>query len=59
MISDILNRHPKVLSLSEVFSMLGPRALFKERLNGRAMWELCSRQNPALRVLLSADEIVE
>ena len=58
MISDILNRHPKVLSLSEVFSMLGPRALFKERLNGRAMWELCSRQNPALRVLLSADEIV-
>ncbi|MDE0206929.1 MAG: sulfotransferase [Candidatus Tectomicrobia bacterium] len=57
MISDVLNLHPDVLSLSEVFSLLGPRALFRNRLSGKAMWALCSRQNPALRVLLSADAI--
>ena len=57
MISDVLNLHPDVLSLSEVFSLLGPLALFRKRLSGRAMWALCSRQNPALRVLLSADTI--
>ena len=55
MISDVLNLHPEVLSLSEVFSFLGPRALFRNRLSGRAMWALCSRQNPGLQVLLSAD----
>ena len=57
MISDVLNLHPDVLSLSEVFSLLGPLALFRKRLSGRAMWALCSRQNPALRVLLSADTL--
>ena len=57
MVSDVLNLHPDVLSLSEVFSLLGPLALFRKRLSGRAMWALCSRQNPALRVLLSADTI--
>jgi len=57
MISDVLNLHPDVLSLSEVFSLLGPLALFRKRLSGRAMWALCSRQNPALRMLLSADRI--
>ena len=57
MISDVLNQHPDVLSLSEVFSLLGPLALFRKRLSGRAMWALCSRQNPALRVLLSADPV--
>ena len=57
MISDVLNTHPDVLSLSEVFSLLGPLALFRKRVSGRAMWTMCSRQNPALRVLLSADAI--
>ena len=57
MVSDVLNLHPDVLSLSEVFSLLGPLALFRKRLSGKAMWALCSRQNPALRVLLSADTI--
>ena len=57
MISDVLNLHPEVLSLSEVFSLLGPLALFRKRLSGRAMWALYSRQNPALRVLLSADTV--
>ena len=57
MISDVLSLHPEVLSLSEVFSLLGPLALFRKRLSGKAMWSLCSRQNPALRVLLSADPV--
>ena len=50
MISDVLNLHPMILSLSEFFSTLGPRALFRNRLSGKATWRLCSRQNPALRL---------
>ena len=57
MISDVLNLHPEILSLSEVFSTFGPRALFGNRLSGKGMWALCSRQNPALRVSLSSGEI--
>jgi len=57
MISDVLNLHPDILSLSEVFSLLGPLALFRKRLSGKAMWDMCSRQNPALRVLLSAEPL--
>ena len=57
MISDVLNLHPMILSLSEFFSTLGPRALFRNRLSGKAMWALCSRQNPALRLALSAGDI--
>ena len=56
-ISDVLSRHPKIFSLLEVFSLLGLRALSRKRLNGKAMWELCSSQSPALRTLLSADGI--
>ena len=57
MISDVLNLHPEILSLSEVFSTLGPRALFRNRISGEAMWALCSRQNPGLRVTLSSGDI--
>ena len=57
MISDVLNLHPDVLSLSEVFSLLGPRALSGRRLGGKAMWALCSRQSPALRAVLSAGTV--
>ena len=56
MISDILNRHPKILSLSEVFSTLGVWALSRKRLNGKALWNLCRRQHRALRALLSTHE---
>lgn len=57
MISDILNRHPKILSLSEVFSTLGVWALSRKRLNGKAVWEMCRRQHRSLRALLSAHEL--
>lgn len=58
MISDVLNRHPKVLSLSEFFSFLGIRAFRKKRLDGKAMWDLCTRQSPLLRALLTSDKII-
>lgn len=58
MISDVLNRHPKVLSLSEFFSSLGFRAFAKERLDGKTMWDICTRQNPGLRALLASDKII-
>ena len=57
MVSDILNLHPDILSLSEVFSSLGSRALRARRLDGKALWKLCSRQNPGLRAALAADTI--
>ena len=57
MVSDILNLHPDILSLSEVFSSLGGRALRARRLDGKALWKLCSRQNPGLRAALGADTI--
>ena len=57
MVSDILNLHPDILSLSEVFASLGGRALRARRLDGKALWRLCSRQNPGLRAALAADRI--
>ena len=58
MISDVLNRHPKVLSLSEFFSFLGFRAFAKRRLDGRAMWDIYTRQGPGLRALLNSDNLI-
>ena len=57
MVSDILNLHPDILSLSEFFSSLGGRALRRKRLDGKTLWKLCSRQNPGLRAALAGDRI--
>ena len=56
MISDIVNRHPKILSLSEFFSFIGLGAFSRKRLNGEAMWKLCSRQRRGLQALLNRDK---
>ena len=46
MISEIMNRHPRILSMSEFFFALGTIGLAKDRLDGEAMWKIYSRQSP-------------
>jgi hypothetical protein len=58
MISEILNRHPRVLSLSEFFVPLGPGA-FARRPDGAQMWRLYSRQNPTLHAMLKDGQVVD
>ena len=49
MLSDILNSHPDILSISELFILQG-RALFHfRRLTGNEMWSIVSRQTRAQR----------
>ncbi len=53
LVSEILNEHPRVLSLSEFFSLVGPPRLFRSRrLTGERMWELLSRQSRRTRMML-------
>ena len=52
MVSNILNTHPRVLSLSEFFSVTGLAAFRRRRRTGDWMWRLFSRQNAALRFQL-------
>ncbi len=55
MISDIVNRHPKILSLSEFFTLVGWHTLSIERLDGEALWKIFSRQRRALQALLNSE----
>ncbi len=49
MLSDVLNSHPDILSISELFILQG-RALFHfRRLTGNEMWSIVSRQTRAQR----------
>ncbi|MYG81167.1 MAG: sulfotransferase [Gemmatimonadetes bacterium] len=51
MVSDILNRHPGILSVSEFFSFVGPRAFVGRRPSGEHMWRLYSRPGRPIRRL--------
>jgi len=51
MVSNILNRHPGILSVSEFFSCLGPRAFVGRRPGGERMWRLYSRPGTTIRRL--------
>ena len=53
MLSDVLNTHPEVLSLSEFFASLGMKALARKRLSGEAMWRICCRHSPGLQAMLA------
>ena len=55
MVSDVLNTHPAVLSLSEFFISLGMKALIRKRLSGKALWGICRRHSPGLRAMLAGD----
>ena len=55
MLSDVLDTHPDVLSLSEFFASVGLKAFARKRLNGKALWEICRRHSPGLRALLAGE----
>ncbi len=52
MVSDILNTHPDVLSLSEFFSYVGIRTFSPRRASGERMWAALSRQRRRTRLML-------
>jgi len=59
MISDILSRHPKVLSLSEFFVPLGSAAFAHKTPSGPQLWKILSQQTPALHMMLKSGIIVD
>ena len=52
MVSDILNLHPRVLSLSEFFSFIGMGSFRRRRATSDKMWGLYSRQQSRTRLML-------
>lgn len=48
LISEMLRLHPGVLSLSELFAMIGPRAFTAQSCDGRQFWDILSRPDPAM-----------
>lgn len=58
MVSEMLNRHPGVLSVSEFFSTLGAAAFAWSRPDGARMWKTYSRQSAAVNAMLRDGRIV-
>lgn len=58
LVSEMLNRHPGVLSVSEFFSTLGAAAFAWSRPDGARMWKIYSRQSAAVNAMLRDGEIV-
>ena len=56
MLSDILNTHPDVLSLSEFFASVGMKAFIRKRPSGKALWQICNQHSPGLRARLATEE---
>ena len=52
MVSNLLNLHPRVLSLSELFTGIGLKTFRFRRTSGDWMWKLYSRQSYRTRLLL-------
>lgn len=59
MVSDLLSRHPAVLSLSEFFVPLGAAAFAWQRPGGERMWRTLSRQSRPLHAMLKDGKVVE
>ena len=55
MLSDILNTHPDILSLSEFFSMQGEGALLPGRISGRTYWRRLSHQTKSMRLMMTPE----
>ncbi|MEO0688948.1 MAG: sulfotransferase [Pseudomonadota bacterium] len=55
MVSDILNLHPDILSLSEFFSMQGVRSLLPGELTGKAYWKQLSTQTRSMKVMFTPE----
>jgi hypothetical protein len=59
MISELLNRHPAVLSLSEFMVLLGQEAFAHRNPSGAAMWRIYSRQSPALNAMMRVGAVMD
>ena len=55
MLSNILNLHPEILSLSEFFSMQGLRSLLPGELTGTQYWEQLATQTRTMRVVSTSE----
>lgn len=53
LISDLLQSHPQVLSISELFMANNIRAFVHERLSGRAFWRLLAKARSPMRKILT------
>ncbi len=58
MVSEMLNRHPGVLSISEFFSTLGSAGFAWSRPDGARLWKNCSQQSAAVNAMLRDGQIV-
>jgi hypothetical protein len=59
MVSDLLNRHPGILSLSEFFVPLGQAAFAWRRPDGERMWKTLTRQSSGLHAMLKDGHVVD
>lgn len=59
MISEILNTHPGVLSLSEFFIPLGPEAFAWSHPDGRRMWKTFSQQSASIHQWIKDGQVVD
>jgi len=59
MVSEMLNRHPKVLSLSEFFVPLGQGAFAFANPDGARMWRVYAEQSAALHAMLKDGNVVD
>lgn len=55
LVSEILNRHPDILSVSELFSTVGPHAFRPDVLSGAQFWRHLSRPSRALSKIGNPD----
>ena len=59
MVSDILNRHPDVLSISEFFSSLGLTIFARRRATGDWMWRLYNQPGKLMSVIAKGESFSE
>ncbi|WP_420564894.1 sulfotransferase [Thalassobaculum sp.] len=59
MVSDLLSRHPDILSLSEFFVPLGPEAFSLRRPDGERLWKLLTTQSAGLHAMLKDGHVVD
>ena len=59
MVSDILNRHPDVLSISEFFSFLGLGIFARRRTTGAWMWRLYSQPGYRMGIIARGESFSE
>ena len=58
MISNVLNLHPSILSLSELFAFIGFQVMFRTHLDGKGLWKILSSQWKGLRAMVRQEKRV-